>query len=138
LREYPSTQGSVYFSSKTFDKNPNGWNDSLRNHYYHNPAIIPPMPWLNNATITQPAIEKMGNNLFKVTNKSEGKIRAFGVLTLTQNTEIKFALAQLVQLIIADKTTLIDLSKVPDTKDRRVFVVAVDQYNNVSQLKEIK
>lgn len=46
LRKYPTIQGSVYFSSKTFYKNPNGWNDSLQNNYYRNRAGIPPMPWL--------------------------------------------------------------------------------------------
>ena len=46
LREYPTVQGSVYFSSKTFDNNPNGWNDSLRNNYYRLPAEIPKMEWL--------------------------------------------------------------------------------------------
>lgn len=48
LRKYPTVQGSVFFSSKTFAGNPNGWNDSLRNHYYRQPALIPPMPWLAN------------------------------------------------------------------------------------------
>ena len=46
LRKYPKVQGSVYFSSTTFDKNPNGWNDSLRSNYYREPALIPPMDWL--------------------------------------------------------------------------------------------
>jgi hypothetical protein len=46
LRKYPTIQGSVYFSSKTFYKNPNGWNDSLRNNYYKTPALIPEMDWL--------------------------------------------------------------------------------------------
>lgn len=46
LREYPNVHGSIYFSSKSFDNNPNGWNDSLRNNYYKTPAAIPPMPWL--------------------------------------------------------------------------------------------
>lgn len=46
LRTYPSIQGSVYFSSKSFDSNPNGWVDSLRNNYYSVPAIVPPMDWL--------------------------------------------------------------------------------------------
>ncbi len=47
LREYPQVQGSIYFSSKTFSRNPNGWNDSLQNNYYKYPAIIPPMPWID-------------------------------------------------------------------------------------------
>ncbi len=46
LREYSTIQGSIYFSSKTFYQNPNGWNDSLRNNYYKIPAQIPPMEWL--------------------------------------------------------------------------------------------
>jgi uncharacterized lipoprotein YddW (UPF0748 family) len=46
LRKYPDVQGSIYFSSTSFDRNPNGWNDSLRNNYYREPALIPPMEWL--------------------------------------------------------------------------------------------
>lgn len=46
LRTYPNIQGSVYFSSKSFNRNPNGWNDSLRNNYYRERATIPKMDWL--------------------------------------------------------------------------------------------
>jgi uncharacterized lipoprotein YddW (UPF0748 family) len=46
LRKYPTIQGSIYFSSKSFDNNPNGWNDSLRNNHYLLPAKVPVMPWL--------------------------------------------------------------------------------------------
>ncbi len=46
LRNTPGIQGSIYFSSKSFDRNPNGWNDSLRNNYYRIPAQVPDMPWL--------------------------------------------------------------------------------------------
>ncbi len=46
LRETPNVKGSIYFSSTSFDRNPNGWNDSLRNNYYKYPAAIPEMNWL--------------------------------------------------------------------------------------------
>jgi uncharacterized lipoprotein YddW (UPF0748 family) len=46
LRQYPNVQGSIYFSSKSFNRNPNGWNDSLQNNYYKYPAAIPTMDWL--------------------------------------------------------------------------------------------
>ncbi len=46
LRSIPGIQGSIYYSSKVFNANPNGWNDSLRNNYYRLPAKIPEMPWL--------------------------------------------------------------------------------------------
>jgi uncharacterized lipoprotein YddW (UPF0748 family) len=59
IRQYPNIQGSIYFSSKSFDNNPNGWVDSLRNTYYNTQAIVPPMDWL-------PANPKRKPNLGKV------------------------------------------------------------------------
>jgi len=46
LRSTPNVQGAIFYSSTSFDRNPNGWNDSLRNNYYRQPALIPPMDWL--------------------------------------------------------------------------------------------
>lgn len=46
LRSKANVQGAIYFSSTSFDNNPNGWSDSLRNNYYKEPALIPPMNWL--------------------------------------------------------------------------------------------
>jgi hypothetical protein len=62
LRKYPQVQGSAFFSSRTFDSNPNGWSDSLRNNYYKYPAIIPPMPWIDSA--------KPGNPVLIIDSKS--------------------------------------------------------------------
>ncbi|HEY1017440.1 MAG TPA: family 10 glycosylhydrolase [Sediminibacterium sp.] len=137
LRNYPTTQGSVYFSSKTFEKNPMGWNDSLRNHYYRYPALVPAMPWIDNSAPAQPLVQQQDNNTVKLVYKGEEKIKAFGVLTLTQNTAAKFTLAQLVQVIVADKVAVVDLSKIPDTKNKRIFFVSVDLDNNVSPMTEL-
>lgn len=41
LRNTPNVQGMIFFSSKTFIKNPNGWNDSLRLKYFKEPALVP-------------------------------------------------------------------------------------------------
>jgi uncharacterized lipoprotein YddW (UPF0748 family) len=46
LRQYPAVHGSIYFSSKSFNNNPNGWNDSLQSNYYKLPAKVPVMGWL--------------------------------------------------------------------------------------------
>jgi len=64
LRRYPNVQGSIYFSSVSFDKNPNGWNDSLRDNYYKYPALIPPMRWIDNEKPWPPIVER------KITNDS--------------------------------------------------------------------
>ncbi|MCU0335149.1 MAG: family 10 glycosylhydrolase [Chitinophagaceae bacterium] len=45
-RTTPNIQGQVYFSSKSFLNNPNGWNDSLQNNYYRQQVPTPAMPWL--------------------------------------------------------------------------------------------
>ena len=57
LRETPNVQGSIYFSSKSFEKNLNGWNDSLRNNYYKEPALLPAMPWLSKGKPITPELE---------------------------------------------------------------------------------
>jgi uncharacterized lipoprotein YddW (UPF0748 family) len=46
IRNTPNMHGQIYFSSKSFFNNPNGWNDSLRNNYYHIPVPTPAMEWL--------------------------------------------------------------------------------------------
>jgi uncharacterized lipoprotein YddW (UPF0748 family) len=56
IREFSTIQGSVYFSSKSFANNPNGWSDSLRNNYYKYPAIPPPMPWIDSLVPEKPVL----------------------------------------------------------------------------------
>lgn len=46
LRNTPNIQGMIFFSSKTFEKNPNNWSDSLRLNYFKEPAKTPEMEWL--------------------------------------------------------------------------------------------
>ncbi len=41
LRNTPNIKGMIFFSSKTFEKNPNGWSDSLRLNYFKEPAALP-------------------------------------------------------------------------------------------------
>ncbi|MGB8193127.1 MAG: family 10 glycosylhydrolase [Chitinophagaceae bacterium] len=56
LQNMPNVQGAIYFSSKSFFKNPNGWNDSLRNNYYRYPALVPPMPWIPSTIPAEPEV----------------------------------------------------------------------------------
>lgn len=44
IRQTPGIDGMVFFSSKTFEKNPNGWSDSLRLNYFSKPAAPPVIP----------------------------------------------------------------------------------------------
>ncbi|ULQ56045.1 family 10 glycosylhydrolase [Flavihumibacter rivuli] len=46
IRNTPNVQGAIYFSSKSFVSNPNGWSDSLQNNYYKSRVPLPVMEWL--------------------------------------------------------------------------------------------
>ena len=41
LRNTPNINGMIFFSSKSFNSNPNGWNDSLRTNYFAVPVSPP-------------------------------------------------------------------------------------------------
>jgi len=49
IRSTPNIHGAIFFSSKSFLRNPNGWSDSLRLNYYAEPALIPPMEWMRSS-----------------------------------------------------------------------------------------
>ncbi len=82
-RETENIHGSVYFSSKDFVRNPNGWSDSLRNHYYKTPALIPPMSWIDTAAPPAPLIVSAKDDKTAVGNI----IKIEGVLDNTASTE---------------------------------------------------
>jgi uncharacterized lipoprotein YddW (UPF0748 family) len=46
-RSYPQVDGSIYYSASIFNNYTYGFNDSLQNHFYRYPALIPPMPWID-------------------------------------------------------------------------------------------
>ncbi|HVM87332.1 MAG TPA: family 10 glycosylhydrolase [Puia sp.] len=56
LRTTSNVQGMIFFSSKSFEANPNGWNDSLQNNYFRIPALVPPMEWIDTNKTREPVI----------------------------------------------------------------------------------
>jgi len=49
LRNTPNIQGMIFFSSRSFTANPNGWSDSLRLDYFKDPAKTPELNWINSS-----------------------------------------------------------------------------------------
>jgi len=70
LRQYPNVQGSIYFSSKSFNSNPNGWSDSLRNNYYKLQAATPQMDWLPRNPNQKNATSFLPNDLHNQANQA--------------------------------------------------------------------
>ena len=87
LRDYPDVEGAVFFSSKSFENNPNGWSDSLKNNYYNYPALIPPMPWLDSAKPHAPSFApgKQSKRVFRhglAGQRETPGIRCAGLLSI--------------------------------------------------------
>jgi len=61
LRNTANVQGMIFFSSKSFNNNPNGWTDSLRLSYFKEPAAIPPMDWIIAKKMEKPVVELVSN-----------------------------------------------------------------------------
>jgi uncharacterized lipoprotein YddW (UPF0748 family) len=138
LRQNPLVQGSVYFSSKTFNSNPNGWNDSLRNNYYKYPALVPPMSWIDSIAPLKPLVEKVsGLKETRVMYRGAEPIKGFAIYSVPTVRAASGSKGKMIDLIIADKYVDIDLDKYY-TRGERLTIVAVDRNNNVSEELQLK
>jgi hypothetical protein len=128
LRQYSTTQGSVYFSSKSFDRNPFGWNDSLRNNYYAAPALTPAMPWIDNVAPQTPTLVKLENNL-QLSYSGSKPIKGYIIIAgeTTQNATVKN--------IIYEQSTTINLSQ---HQGQKLFIASVSKNNVLSNWVEVK
>ena len=138
LRTYSGTQGSVYFNSRMFEKNPNGWSDSLRLNYYALPALLPPMKWIDSIPPLKPSFEKLTNNNYRVIYNGKEKIKSFAVFVLPAHIKEKLEYATLIEILVADKTASFDRNNSIASGDDRIFVAAVDLNNNLSTWIELK
>ncbi len=64
IREIKGIGGSAFYSSKHFMRDLMGFQDSLKNHFYKAPALVPPMPWLD--SIPPQPVRKIRKNGKKV------------------------------------------------------------------------
>ena len=60
LRNTPNIQGMIFYNSSSFVKNPNGWNDSLRNNYFRLPVYPAPLAWIDSIKPEAPQINSIG------------------------------------------------------------------------------
>lgn len=127
LRTFSTTHGSAYFSSKSFNNNPNGWNDSLQNNYYATPSIVPPMPWIDDVAPQKPVIQKNSTNEFLLQYNGDERIRYFAIFSGSNILEK----AKLIKLIVADKKTSIQVNQ-PPFIGKKIYCAVVDWNNNVS------
>ncbi|MDB5192091.1 MAG: glycoside hydrolase [Segetibacter sp.] len=138
LRNNPNVQGSVYFSSKTFNSNPNGWNDTLRNNYYKYPALPPPMAWIDNIPPLAPLYEKLSNNEYRLLYRGSEPMKAFAIFTVEQGKQLFMENATMIKLLVEDKVAEINLNTLNAKSTDRIMVAVVDRNNNISDWEQLR
>jgi uncharacterized lipoprotein YddW (UPF0748 family) len=144
LRDNGNVQGSIYFSSKNFAVNPHGWSDSLREHYYRVPAIIPPMKWIDSVPPAKPVIDQSkvsfdGTNLKVGFKNQTADTRNYAVYYSTENNidtrDTRFLYAIIPAAAINGAVIKLPVS---DKKiNRYLKVTAIDVNNNESVAEEL-
>jgi uncharacterized lipoprotein YddW (UPF0748 family) len=136
IRNTDNVQGMIYFSSKSFNNNPNGWSDSLRLNYYQSPAWIPPMEWIDNIRPLAPEIRNHSfdaNNNYQlsvgISSAEKKKIRKFKLYLSSDSSDrfVNFYTAKLLEEKPADKDAQFTVPLPNDKKYAQVFVTAVDE-----------
>ncbi|HLA59908.1 MAG TPA: family 10 glycosylhydrolase [Puia sp.] len=136
IRELPDIGGEVYFSSTSFFKNPLGWNDTLREHFYNYPALIQPMQWIDSVRPAIPVVRVITQNdslsfRFGAGNLKDA-LRGFAVYKAEGNFNIDSALVFRFIPNNSDPVTGFSLKTLITDSSSRYFVTAISRTNNES------
>ncbi|MFT3948889.1 MAG: family 10 glycosylhydrolase [Agriterribacter sp.] len=152
-RKYATIQGQVYFSSRSFLSNPNGWSDSLKQHYYKYPALLPPMHWIDSIKPLPPVINYMNidsnaaiqNIKVSITNIDNKKpVRKFALYAFPslENTDVSAATPLFIIPCKSDSVeyslTLPSLLQTLNGKELYVGFTTVDTNNMESELSMLQ
>ncbi|MFP5041158.1 glycoside hydrolase family 10 protein [Parasediminibacterium sp. JCM 36343] len=138
LRNYETTQGSIFFSSKDLVRNANGWGDSLRYNYYALPAIVPPMDWIDSILPANPEVIKGQGSLFTFNCPPKTKIKGFAIFALPPLVDAKIEYATLVKILTATTSAGFDKAGTIAPANNRLFVATISINNNISSWVELK
>ena len=140
-RTYSNIQGSTFFRSQYFSSNPLKFRDSLTEHLYATPALLPTMPWRDNvapepvknvtATIRNNHVQLNWSAAVAVNNELN-KTRQFVVYRFN-SPAIDLNNADAIQLITgnAQTTTYTDSNLIP--AEYYYVVTALDRFHNESE-----
>jgi uncharacterized lipoprotein YddW (UPF0748 family) len=132
LRNRKNIQGSAYFSSSNFKKNINGWTDSLQLNYYNTPAIVPPMPWINNTKPLPPIIEEKEYKVFSLKNINTIPIKGYVLLVGYDKNSATC------KKIISNSETLINIEEFKKDLFSKIYIASISTFNNISDWVEVK
>jgi hypothetical protein len=133
MRSLKNTHGSAYFSSASFKTNANGWNDSLQNTYYHNPALIAPIEWLVQNKMTSPKLVKQDDNNYSIIDSNPSNTLKYFALIQKNKTGYHVA------AILPKETKSIQLNTlgIMLSSTEPIWIVAVGKQNQLSKYQLI-
>ena len=140
IRKMAGVQGAIYFSSKSFERNPNGWSDSLQQHYYRYPAIVPAMPWIDTGTIAQPVVhvhvgagDGIGSTLAIENGDTARKIKSFIIYAFDKEDSARnTSLGSNIRRIIPAVTHKVDYLVMQADLNKQFAVSCIDFVNHES------
>ncbi len=129
VRNLKNTNGSIYFSSKSFNTNANGWNDSLQQHYYQKPALLPTMPWLVQYAMETPTVIKKSGDEYTINNAQKTGIKQYAILKKEKEVHS-------VEVIVNGPVTSIQFKSLGIQKNPTTYywLVAIGHQNQLSKL----
>jgi uncharacterized lipoprotein YddW (UPF0748 family) len=140
LRAQPNINGAIYFSSTSFYKNPNGWNDSLQKNQYKMAALIPRMKWTDSIQPLKPfaqikTVPRPVNTLTLHMQKSQASrpIKLFMVYKFNEGEPIEKNPGKIYKVVPASSQEIITLTSFHPGSDQ-LAVSCVDLANNESEL----
>ncbi len=127
MRALENTNGSIYFSSSSFNNNINNWNDSLQQNYYQKPALLPSLPWLVQYKVETPVVNKQSTNSYEIKVKATSTIKQYAIV---ENLNNLFT----VSVLLPPNTKMIQLNAlgIPKKPNATYYLVAVGKQNQLS------
>ncbi|SSY69895.1 FenI [Priestia megaterium] len=88
-RTYNNFKGSMHFSAKDLKNNPLGIADRLTEDIYKQPALVPPMPWIDNEAPKKPKVlqikKKLGETKFKIRENNPEEVAYYAIYRFEGN-----------------------------------------------------
>jgi uncharacterized lipoprotein YddW (UPF0748 family) len=136
IRSLPQIGGEVYFSSISFNKNPYGWNDTLRQNFYDYPALIAPMPWIDSLRPSIPVIRSRNSTDSLVISFNKGSpadsLRGFAIYKAAGSFNIDSSRAYRFISSYQQAQIAFRYSELQNDPPARYFVTAISRTNNES------
>ncbi len=141
LRDIPEISGSAFYSSKHFNRDILGFQDTLKMNYYQHPALVPPMPWINNTPPFKPEkFKKRGKKIkwqvLKNTNPADITKRIV-IYVNKIGQEFEPSNGENIYKIILPSATKYKFSRRNKKKVKyEIRISALDRLNNESELTQ--